>query len=146
MQKKPALRVVAELLPPEPHSPRTDMEALERLVAEKVHEILADRDDLLMQPFFASRKVSHELRRLQTVTEQRKWSLYFADWGCLICGKKRALHGGCGMCSSCNIRTRHRLRSILAEQMRDRIRPKFSGDLEAIAKRALLKALPQAEI
>ncbi|HEV2616450.1 MAG TPA: hypothetical protein VGU63_07565 [Candidatus Acidoferrales bacterium] len=142
MRKKPALKVIAELLPPEPRSTKTDMEALERLVAEKVHEILQERDDLLMQPFFSPRKVSQELRRLQTVPERRKWAYYFAKYGCLVCGEKSGVYVSCGMCKSCLGLTKNRLQAILAEQMREGVHPQFSGDLEAIAKKAL-KALPE---
>ena len=144
MRRKKQIVIQAELLPPAPRTPRSDLEALERLVAEKVQEILADRDDLLMQPFFASKRVMYELRRLQAIPEQRKWAFYFAEWGCLVCGEKRASYGGVGMCQACNQRTHHRLRAILGKRMRERARPRFTGDIEAIAKRALLKALPAA--
>lgn len=145
VRKKREIKIVAELLPPQPRTPKTDLEALERLVAEKVHEILADRDDLLMQPFFSSRSVSHELRRLQTVPEQRKWAHYFEKWGCLICETKCESYYGCGMCTSCYQRTNQRLHGILKEQMRERIRHRFTGNLEAIAKKALLKPLPEKQ-
>jgi len=145
MPKKREIKIVAELLPPQPRTPKTDMEVLERLVTEKVHEILQDQREWLMQPFFSPQKVTHELRRLQTIPEQRKWTHYFEKWGCLICETKRKTHGGCGMCVSCYQRTHRRLNAILKEQMRERIRPRFTGTLEAIAKKALLRALPEKQ-
>lgn len=145
MRRKKQIIIQTELLPPAPHTARSDLDALERLVIERVNAILADREDLILQPFFSTKKVADELRRLQTVPETRKWAFYFARWGCLICGTKRTIHCASGMCQSCKVRTTHRLKKILSEAVRDRVRPRFTGDLETIAKRALLKALPPAQ-
>jgi hypothetical protein len=58
--------VNAELLPPvgtiQGSSP--DEESLNRLVQEKVAEILADRDNFIFEPFFRSRQIAYELKRL----------------------------------------------------------------------------------
>jgi len=143
MRRKKQIVIHTELLPPAPHTRRSDLEVLERLVVEKVQAILADREDMILQPFFNSKKVTEELRRHQTVPETRKWAFYFAKWGCLICGDKRTTHAGSGMCQQCKSRTQRRLQAILAEEMREHVQPQFVNSLEAIAKNALLKALPQ---
>ena len=143
MRRKKQIVIRTELLPPAPHTRRADLEALERLIIEKVHAILADREDMLLQPFFSSKKVADELRRHQSVPETRKWALYFDKWGCLICGETKTTHAGNAMCNACKCRTRQRLTAILVEEMREHVQPQFVSSLEAIAKKALLKALPQ---
>lgn len=57
-----------------------------RLVQEKVAEIMAERDAVVMEPFFRSRQIAYELKRLQTVPEQRKWSVHFERYGCRTSG------------------------------------------------------------
>jgi hypothetical protein len=145
MRRKRQIVIQTELLPPAPHTRKSDLEVLERLVVEKVNAILANREDVILQPFFNSKKVTEELRRQQTVPETRKWAFYFAKWGCLICGEKRTAHAGTGMCGRCKCRTQVRLRAILAEETREHVQPQFANSLEAIAKKALLKALPEEE-
>ncbi|MGC1107105.1 MAG: hypothetical protein WA876_11250 [Candidatus Acidiferrales bacterium] len=138
-----------ELLPPEPQGPQSELSQLERLVQQKVAEILASREDLLLRPFFDTRRIAEELRRLQTMPARRKWSVYYATFGCLICRRKReSHHGGCGMCWNCYQRTSTRLRTIVDEATRPRARQRFNGDLESIARKALrgtINALPPAK-
>lgn len=149
MNKKSKGKVLAELLPPETPTLKSQMGALEKLVAEKVHEILANRDSehLLLRPFFDSRRVSIELRRLQTVPELYKWSEYFRRFGCLICETKRTRHAACGMCPTCYLRTFGRLKRIVAERLQSIGVQKFNCDAASVAQEALsdaLHALPSA--
>jgi hypothetical protein len=67
-------------------------------------EAMVRRDDLIFQPFFASRKVFDAIRRLQTVPEQRAWSDVFKKHGCIACGRKDVRHNSCGCCSACYTR------------------------------------------
>jgi hypothetical protein len=81
--------VKAELLP----SPATivrqrsgiDKAEIERLVKEQVGEIMAERDALVFEPFFRSRQVAYELKRLQSVPEQEKFSISYERYGCIDC-------------------------------------------------------------
>lgn len=94
-----------------------DETELARLVQEKVAEIMAERDAVVMEPFFRSRQIAYELKRLQTVPEQKKWSVYFERYGCLLCQTKKGMHVGCGMCQKCYSRTFATLSQIIAEGM-----------------------------
>jgi hypothetical protein len=88
---------------------------LDRLVQEKVAEIMAQRDAFVFEPFFRSRQIAYELKRLQTVSEQQKWSVRFERKGCLACQTKDAIHVGCGMCQNCYPRIFLELTQIIAE-------------------------------
>ena len=73
------------------------MEAeVNRLVDIRVAEVLASRDEF--QPYFQSRRVAQELKKLQSVPQQRSWSLVYEHWGCSHCDTKERPHAGCGMC------------------------------------------------
>jgi hypothetical protein len=92
-----------------------DEAELNRKVEEKVVEIMAQRDAFVFEPFFRSRKIAYELKRLQTVPEQQKWSIYFERRGCLICQTQKSIHIGCGMCQNCYPRIFRELTQIIAE-------------------------------
>lgn len=132
-----SITVRPELLPPEPRSPQSDASQLERLVQQKVAEVLANREDFSLRPFFDTKRVSDELRRLQTMPERRKWAGYFARHGCLICETKRVPHNSCGMCFNCCLRTAARLRWVIAQGSSSRGEQEFVTDLETLARKAL---------
>jgi hypothetical protein len=92
-----------------------DKAELARLVQEKVAEIMAERDAIIFEPFFRSRQIAYELKRLQNVPEQRKWSVSFERYGCMICETRESIHAGNGMCGSCRNRWFTRLTQIVAE-------------------------------
>jgi len=94
-----------------------DKAALDRIVQQKVAEIMAERDAVVFEPFFRSRQIAYELKRLQTVPEQEKWSVRFERYGCLLCQTKKQIHVGCGMCQNCYQRTFTELSRIIAEGM-----------------------------
>lgn len=104
----------AELLPPQP-----EVADFKKLIAEaveqKVSEIMSSAD-VDLEPWFRSKKVAHEIRRRQRVIEQRKWTYFFEDWGCLVCGTRDKPHVSNGMCSSCLNRTVSRLKSIIRQR------------------------------
>src|SRR2546425_6482550 len=51
------------------------------------------------------------------VSHQRKWSHYFEDWGCLICGRKKAMnHFSRGMCPHCHSKVADRLKASLKKR------------------------------
>jgi hypothetical protein len=94
-----------------------DEKTLTRLVNTKVAEIMAQRDAIVFEPFFSSRQVAYELKRLQTVPEQEKWGVYFDRYGCMLCETRERIHAGNGMCNQCRSRTFVRLTQIIAEGM-----------------------------
>jgi hypothetical protein len=100
--------------------PRTNLEALDALVQQRVAEILAARDEFIFEPFFRSRQVAYELRRLQTVPERKKWSVYFERYGCLYCQRQDQPHGTNGFCGACHCRVTQRLKEIVSELMQER--------------------------
>ncbi len=111
--------VAVEIMPSSRDSVRSgsDELTLNRLVQEKVAEIMADRDAMIYEPFFRSRQIAYELKRLQAVPEQRKWSVYFERYGCLICETRERIHSGNGMCRTCQVRTTQKLQQIIREGM-----------------------------
>jgi hypothetical protein len=90
---------------------------LSRLVQVKVAEIMAERDAVVFEPFFRSRQVAYELKRLQTVPEQTKFSVAFARYGCMICETRERIHAGNGLCTTCRALWFGRFLQIIAEGM-----------------------------
>ena len=134
--------VRVEILPPSDRDRRRDpadaAAALKKLVEKQVAEIMARCDDFLLRPFFDQNKISNELKRLQTVPEQRKWKLYFERFGCLLCDTRRTPHWACGMCQHCYRRTYSRLRTILRECERPSEKSQYDVlNQEKIARAAL---------
>ena len=113
---------------------------LERLVDQRVAEIMGQRDALVFEPFFRSRQISYELRRLQTVSEQQKWSIYFERRGCLVCQTRERIHVGCGMCQNCYPRIFRELTQIIAEAVTGE--PATPARGTAFTERRLLPARP----
>jgi hypothetical protein len=111
--------VHAELLP-SPESilrPGVDKGILERIVQQKVAEIMAEREAAVVEPFFRSRQIAFEIRRLQTVPEQESWHVFFDRHGCLYCHSRDRIHGGCGMCVRCYPRILKEKQAIIRELM-----------------------------
>jgi hypothetical protein len=94
-----------------------DEAELHLLVQAKVAEIMAERDAVVFEPFFRSRQVAYELKRLQTVPEQRKFSIAFARYGCMICETRERIHAGNGLCTKCRALWFGRFLQIIAEGM-----------------------------
>jgi len=90
-------------------------EEIARLVQQQVAEIMAERDALVFEPFFRSRQVAHELKRLQTVPEQEKFSISYERYGCMICESHATPHAGNGLCQSCRAKWFRRLTQIIGE-------------------------------
>jgi hypothetical protein len=109
---------------------------LKDLIEAKIREVLEQRDDFVGEPFFRDSRTAKEIRRLQTVDEQKKWSVYFHRHGCLICDTRERTYAANGMCARCRRRTYERLREILSETKRkdeQPLTPVASLDLEKIA-------------
>jgi hypothetical protein len=124
--------VTAELIPSPSTMLRTGVNEAElnKLVQLKVAEIMAERDAVVFEPFFRSRKIAYELKRLQTVPEQRKWTVWFERYGCLLCETRARIHVGNGMCTRCYPSVFNALTQIIAEQM--------SGETATASTRAIV--------
>lgn len=90
---------------------------IQKLVQQQVAEILAKRDDFVMEPWFRTRQVAYELRRLQTVPERKSWRLVYEWGGCIICKGSELPHAGNGMCPRCRSRIHQLKRSAEREIM-----------------------------
>ncbi len=106
-----------EVLPPEVRSvsPPRGEGKLQQYIQHHVAELLARREDGIFQPFFQSRRIYQELKKLQSVPEQRKWSMYFSRYGCLVCKTKKRPHSSCGMCMRCKMLVVQRLNAVVKE-------------------------------
>jgi hypothetical protein len=124
---EPVEPIEAELvdsLPPEASLPTglpTTAAELNRLVDLRVAEALARRDD--WQPYFQSRRVAQELKRIQSVPEQRLWSLVYERWGCTHCDTKERPHASCGMCGRCRVKIGCRRETMRREQSGEKEHP-----------------------
>lgn len=130
-----------ELLPEAPQAALSVTEMIAKIVEQKVAEALGNDSTAIFQPFMQSRQVSSEIRKNQTVPEQEKWSYYFEEWGCLVCGEKDPGHESLGMCKKCLERTRHRMIAALRRAHADRPKQDEPQDLEALAQQALVPSI-----
>jgi Zn finger protein HypA/HybF involved in hydrogenase expression len=85
---------------------------LERIVRERVDEIMANPGSSQFETDFQPKEFAIEIRQNQTVFESRKWRLYFEKWGCRMCSQKTVLHAGSGCCEKCNRLVTQRLIQI----------------------------------
>ncbi len=94
---------------------------IERIVEKKMSEIAEKRPaSAIFEPFFRSRAITTEIKRRQTIAEQRKWSLYYEKYGCLLCETTDRPHTALGMCCECYGRTKDRLSRLLKEAEAER--------------------------
>jgi hypothetical protein len=128
-----------------PADPAMNVRAqLEQFIEQKVAEMMGDKTDGIFEPFFQTQAITTAIRKMETVTQQRKWHNYFEEWGCLVCGKKDLPHRTLGMCAACYHRTLSRLQDILrfteGEERPDA--PRFTPDrLTELASGAVRKQL-----
>jgi len=150
MKKNELVPVRAEVLPmKKPMSPDEEAETmleglgkkLEDLIQCKIAEAMGG-DSSILQPFMQTRAVSNAIRKIQNVVENNKFALYFADWGCLVCGDKNSAHASLAMCPRCHGRTLNRMQITLKKATAER--PDDGGqvlDLVETAQTALLRSL-----
>src|SRR2546426_5094281 len=72
-----------------------------------------------MEPWFLPREIAYAILRLLPVSHQRKWSHYFEDWGCLICGRKKVNHFANGFCFRCRVKVSDRLKRCLKKRAQE---------------------------
>jgi hypothetical protein len=70
-----------------------DRTTIEDLVKRQVAEMLAKSETAIFEPFFRSRQVMYELRRLQNIPEQRVHALRYEPFGCMLCKRGDKGHG-----------------------------------------------------
>jgi len=139
--------VRAEIVPTE-LTPRMDpMELVRQLVEREVQRLTADREAFVFEPFFRSKRVTDEMRRLQSMPELRKWTYYYKEFGCVArCGDDSRIHYALGFCELCYKETYTRLRSVIRKyKTKDDGFDRDFHDSERSAKLALgseLNALP----
>ena len=121
-RKRPEVEVLAPLL--KPSVPAAVGAALERLVEAKITEILSVRDSALLEPWFRTKREAYEIRRRQTVHEQRKFSRVFDKYGCYFRGHKgkphSRPHAGQGLCDRCKAILLKRLKEAIVELEQER--------------------------
>jgi hypothetical protein len=94
---------------------QVDVGTLQKLVQQQVAEALTQREAVVFEPFFRSRQVAYELRRLQSVPEQKKWRLYYERHGCQQCKRTDLIHAGNGYCPRCYSHMCRILKGIIRE-------------------------------
>lgn len=92
-----------------------DRATVEEIVKRQVAEMLAKSETAVFEPFFRSRQVAHELRRLQSIPEQRVHPLRYERHGCMVCKRDDKGHGGLGMCETCYNRESQLRKRLLRE-------------------------------
>jgi hypothetical protein len=121
---------------------------LDAYIEQKMAEIMGAKTDGIFEPFFQSKAIENEIRKRQTVPQQRKWHYYFEEWGCLVCESKDRMHKSLGMCTTCFGRIKQRLAASLRRAEAERPEPEPVRDLQDVARKALRaarKALPAKE-
>jgi hypothetical protein len=140
-RKSKATPVRTELLVPQSKSESFDVNAqLAAIIERKVADILASRRGAVLEPFFQPADIARAITNRQTVPQQRKWTYYFEEWGCLICGTKESCHHCRGMCKTCSDRVSRRLDAIIRAHTKDEAMP-ARIDAMTLAQTALAPSL-----
>ncbi len=130
-----------ELLAPAPRT-ATDFKRLIAVAVErKVSEIMSDAG-ADFEPWFRPKKIASEIKRRQTVIEQRKWTYFFEDWGCIVCGAKDRRHTGNGFCTRCYGRSCERLKASKRKREKAKETDLHFEDSLQMAREALAQELP----
>ena len=114
-KNRPAIEIV-------PFDKRQDeSRELKRVLGQLIEEKVAEATggpDAIFQPFFATKRMMAEIRKLQSVPDQNKFTHYFERWGCMAgCGatKETTSRQSLGMCYPCYRAISERLRTIVRE-------------------------------
>lgn len=112
-----------------------------RIVDERVAEALAEHSTRDFMPFFETKEVAYEIKRRQTVHQQRKFNYAYQDWGCLVCGTTERPHRMLWMCQKCYSRAHQRLLTSLRRRTSQDDEPDMFPDTAIQAQRALLPSI-----
>jgi len=99
--KKPVSNVRIEVSASTRANPPDPVEFVKALVEQHIAELVTRRDDFRFRPFFDEKRVSQEIKRLQTIPQALAWSRVFRDHGCWRCGKRNVPYGAIGHCQDC---------------------------------------------
>jgi hypothetical protein len=77
------------------------------------------KDAIFLQPWFLPKDVYLEIRRLLPYIHLLKMRYYFEDYGCLKCGKKNALYQSNGLCETCGVTIRQRMKQSLIRRLKE---------------------------
>jgi hypothetical protein len=138
-RKSKATLVRTEMLAPQ-SIPQSVEAQLAAIIERKVADILASQRGGVLEPFFQPADVSTAIRKQQTVPQQRKWTYYFAEWGCLRCDTKERSHVSHGMCGRCSQRVFQRLATIIRTHTKNETMP-ARMDAVGLAQTALAPSL-----
>lgn len=134
-------KVTVEIVAPDQRKKAEQIEAyIGEMVNRKVAEIMARQDLAVMQPFFESKKIADELRRIQTAPDWHKFRVYYERWGCLVCATRTEIHRSLGMCPRCYRRTNARLKTICKELNEKSERAEGLIEQERLAYKALIES------
>lgn len=85
---------------------------LDRLVSDKIEQILAERDLEQAAPVYRNRRI----RPFHPGFEREKHALYFEKWGCQTCGRKKGVSHMCNaQCDRCTARFHQRMKQLELE-------------------------------
>jgi hypothetical protein len=73
-------------------------------------------EELFLQPWFITRPLHDELRRLLPPSQMLKMRYYFDDFGCLRCQSQTAMYRSNGMCTSCFVLVHSRVIGCLRKR------------------------------
>jgi len=109
-----------------------DMKAmLDRLVRDKLEEILAERGEDRLEPATRSRRI----RQTHPGFERVKHVLYFERWGCQTCGKKNVAHMSNAKCERCSVRFSQRMQQLELEWLRNNPESQIADDIDHLTRR-----------
>jgi len=91
---------------------------IRRQVQLQVAEIMSERDALVFEPFFRTRQVAYELKRLQSVPEQQKFTIAYEMYGCMSCGTHDTPHAGNNLCHNCRCKWFRRYVQIIGGEIK----------------------------
>lgn len=101
-------------------------------------------DELLLQPWFMSKRVQLAIRSLVPPSYQKRMRDFFDDYGCMICGDDTK-YAANGMCLRCN----HNVRYMLVSSARRRLKTTLARRIDMgllrqtrIAKKLLQRIPP----
>jgi hypothetical protein len=110
-----------------------DMKAmLDRMVTDKIEQILAERDLEQLAPVYRSSRI----RPIHPGFEREKHGLYFEKWGCEVCGRKdNVSHMGKARCERCNTRYHQRIAALEREWISKNPESQIVEDIDRLTRR-----------
>ena len=119
-------------------SPQNLEKFLDKIVMQRVAEIFTKREDFILEPWFRTRQVAQEIRKLQTVQERNAKATYFEIYGCISCHTQERPHYSNGICTRCHPLILQRLTAIAREATAEHEQQRYvARDLGKLAEECL---------